>query len=465
MQNVPNIVRERLKVLSQPVRHIEANMLAAFAERSLTDLDRDIVLEHLAQCAECREIAVLALPGPKAAPIMVSSSRGWLTWPTLRWGFAAAGIAVIVSFGVLRYQRHSNNVIATNLVPSKTAADRAPDNASAPPIAVPQPSSEPDAVSSRATVARSTLNPSNVTVSTSPTPRRDEASNEKLAITGRRLGQLSHGPKMTSNQLQQNANGFQMQAAPASSPAPFSKQQLVDDLKPRQAPASADALNVQVEADKSESAKNDAPKSLQQLVVHNEEISQQTSSYGTSELKRAKPADQNAMNGLAPKVPGPPQTAEGGVRGTKILPTPRWSIDASGSLQRSYDQGTTWQEVRVHEAPAVGGPIFNDAARAKSKDAPAEAAPSAKKETLPSPFRAVAANGNEVWAGAAGGLLYHSVDGGANWIRVIPSALGSSLNGDVVAIEFTDSQHGRVVTSTSQVWITLDDGQTWSKQQ
>jgi photosystem II stability/assembly factor-like uncharacterized protein len=38
------------------------------------------------------------------------------------------------------------------------------------------------------------------------------------------------------------------------------------------------------------------------------------------------------------------------------------------------------------------------------------------------------------------------------------------LTGDVVRIEFPDPQHGTVTTSTPEIWITTDDGQSWQKQ-
>ena len=467
MQNVPNIVRGRLKVSSQPVHHLGADMLTAFAERSLPTLERDIVLEHLSQCAECREIVALALPEQESPLTVASPSRGWLTWPTLRWGFAAAGIAVIVSFGVLRYQRQSNTAIATNRVPPPTVSDAEPENKPVPAVSVPAASLGQDSSALNATLATSEVSPSEVPASKKALPRANESAYQKLPITGRAFGQLAHGPKMTANQLQQNANSFQAQVVPLSPPAPLSKQRLDDALRSAQAAPSAAPVQVQTEADKAESAKNDAPKSLQQLVIHNEELSQQTSAYGTAELKRAKPAEQDSMSGLAPKAPGRSQTTVAEARGSKILPIPRWSIDSAGSLQRSYDQGSTWQEVRVHDVAVSGGRVDEvafSAARAKSKDTSSDAQFDAKKEAVPAAFRAVAANGNAVWAGASGGLLFHSLDAGSSWSRVVPSVSGSSLTGDVVAIEFADSQHGKVSTSTSEVWVTADGGQTWKKQ-
>ena len=106
MQNVPNIVRDRLKAAPPAVDHPDANVLTAFAERSLPDRERSVVLDHLARCGDCRDIVALALPATEPLPAPVTPSpRGWLTWPTLRWGFVAAGIVAIASFGVLQYQQ------------------------------------------------------------------------------------------------------------------------------------------------------------------------------------------------------------------------------------------------------------------------------------------------------------------------------------------------------------------------
>ena len=66
MQNVPKIVRERLKAAAPAVNHPDADLLTAFAEDSLPGVERDGVLEHLARCGACRDIVALALPEAEA---------------------------------------------------------------------------------------------------------------------------------------------------------------------------------------------------------------------------------------------------------------------------------------------------------------------------------------------------------------------------------------------------------------
>ena len=110
---------------------------------------------------------------------------------------------------------------------------------------------------------------------------------------------------------------------------------------------------------------------------------------------------------------------------------PRWTLSADGTLQRSFDSGRTWETI-----PVAGQ----------------------------SNFRALAADGLEIWVGGTKGALYHSSDAGQNWTQVQPAANGEVLTDDIIGVEFTDRLHGTVTTSGQQKWITADAGQSWQKQ-
>jgi hypothetical protein len=129
---------------------------------------------------------------------------------------------------------------------------------------------------------------------------------------------------------------------------------------------------------------------------------------------------------------------------------PRWTVTSSGVLQRSIDGGNTWENVNpaLSEGQASTHPANQKAEFASDPGAV---------------FRAVAALGLEVWAGGSGGVLYHTSDGGNHWIRVTPSTTGVCLTGDIVGIEFSDPQHGKISTSNAELWTTSDSGQTWKK--
>jgi photosystem II stability/assembly factor-like uncharacterized protein len=87
-----------------------------------------------------------------------------------------------------------------------------------------------------------------------------------------------------------------------------------------------------------------------------------------------------------------------------------------------------------------------------------------KREAAALTFRAVSAAGAEVWAGGSPGALFHSQDAGIHWTRVFPASGSTGLTGDILTLEFADSLHGKLSTSTSEAWTTADAGQTWQKQ-
>src|SRR5690349_16556611 len=99
MEKVPQSVIVRLKAGSPSLQHPDADTLTAFAERSISSSQREVVLEHLAHCGECREVVALALPSTEPTQVIVRPApKAWLTWPVIRWGAVAAGALVVGSF-------------------------------------------------------------------------------------------------------------------------------------------------------------------------------------------------------------------------------------------------------------------------------------------------------------------------------------------------------------------------------
>jgi photosystem II stability/assembly factor-like uncharacterized protein len=121
-------------------------------------------------------------------------------------------------------------------------------------------------------------------------------------------------------------------------------------------------------------------------------------------------------------------------------PAALWSIESwhdpsgnvVGRVQRSFDDGKTWQEVR----PADGVD-----------------------------FRAVAAVGPEVWAGCSPSgshaALFHSSDSGAHWEGVRVEESGRELSGAIRSIDAADDAHVTVTTDSGQKWHTDDAGRHW----
>lgn len=435
MQDVPKIVRERLRT-TPTLNHPDSDVLTAFAEHSLSKRERAGVLEHLARCGDCRDIVSLALPaGEQLQPAFKPSPRSWLTWPALRWGFIAGGVVAIASVSVVQY-KHSQEEMAYR-APAPQAAEVKDEPASRAAPGSPAQTLKPAESRRREKPASGEANQS--PPAEAPSPSLVASDNSGHALGGPvPLERFPHGAKMA---MQWQHDAVQGQpAAPSSAP----KLQGSDEVsaKPR-APSASGMVEAQAQAVQLEAqAAPQAPSSYD---------------YASANIARAKPAAQPAPAPLPMQTFGRANLPSSG-------PAPRWTINSSGGLERSFDQGNTWQQVDVNGVQVPGSRL--DAARTMAKANDADSGQQdAKKASAGSPiFRAVAANGAEVWAGGSSGALYHSIDAGNHWTRVVPGAAGTMLTGDITALEFPDSQHCRASTSTGEVWSSGDGGQTWQRQ-
>ena len=151
---------------------------------------------------------------------------------------------------------------------------------------------------------------------------------------------------------------------------------------------------------------------------------------------RAKDAAAESQVAQAEKAMGGPlsrKTSMVSAASDALVPAnvaPRWTLSSDGTLQRSLDSGRTWQTIAV------------------------------SSQTI---FRALAANGLDIWVGGEAGALFHSSDAGQHWTQVRPVVNGQSVEDDIIGVEFTDPRHGKLTTSSDEIWITADAGQTWQK--
>lgn len=518
MEKVPQIVSERLrtaagKTSSAAADHLDADVLTAFAEKSLPEAERTPVMDHLALCGDCRDVLALALPAteslePMAEPSHASFSRSsssqssWFSWPVLRWGFAAAGLAVIATFGVVQYQRSSRpgtESMARVAGPNAPAAQ--PSNAAVPEalststvdtsrdrLTGPSPASTTPAMKHRAAAlsaenrekqacdvpapqvagslaqaqvseppAVSSGIASRGMVRRVPTPRPALPGGNiaGTAASGTTTANAAFGPKMPA-QWQQNAannmNGMPPQAA---------LQNAGSAATDKTVPGSGAGPTVEVSGSVGGPSSSDEGKNLP-LVAAND-AAPKVDDKDVESLRKAKPAqegqDQAGPNQAAPNQAAPSQAAQNMVSPSMGGPLysaavmPKWMISPTGRLQRSLDRGNTWQDVDVMMSSGT-------AAAYEFRAAPVSAKQTAKP---PAPvFRAVTANGVDVWAGGTAGTLYHSTDG-IHWTRVVPMVNGNALTEDIVRVEFSDALHG-LVTTTSAMWTTADGGQSWLKQ-
>jgi hypothetical protein len=505
MQDVPKIVRARLQPPEPQTAesHPDADLLTAFAEQSLTGRERDGIVEHLARCGDCRDVVALALPASEAVTVAKAGSPArtgwfngnWFSLPVLRWGMVAAGILAVTSVGLLQYrQRQEKMLVSTRVTPRDQSADGAAQSA--------QPSQTPVSQLPAAEMGKQPETRKETLARTQAAPSGDKAPHTASRVSpesqqfhgavqssaGRTAAGTFGGPihrDLTSNRSPAFAPGLQNIA-----PAAAAKQTPV--AEPAQ-------LGVSTTVEVSGGAptvttQTTAQNEIQDQLIQSEPGEAAQPSAGKREaVVRAKPTSAQASP--AGMAPGPSLRAAPAPM--KNLATPRWTISANGALQRSVDEGKTWQDVNLAVVESMSSNLVrrskieikpeatNDSqteskagattdVKTAAKSEPRSAAQPSKKSSNwgPAPsantvFRAlsVSSNAAEVWAGGSGGALYHTMDGGNLWARVVPSDGGIILTGDIISIQFSDPQNGVVTTSTPEVWTTNDAGQTWHRQQ
>jgi hypothetical protein len=426
MTEVPKIVYDRLRAASQertatgqepPERtHPDADLLTGFTEQTLSETEREGLLNHLSLCGECREVIVLALPAAEipaqantvhATTIRTKGATDWwraFTTPSLRWTALAAAAAIIVAVLVVRPGSldHAKRTSANPQVADTLSS--APTHQIAP--------SPTDRSSLNSAMNAAPMNESVATLKSEksvPLPQPERHRSERLNpghdVTP--AMQAESGMTLADNKTDSGPAG-KMPSAPGKRGA----NEIVEPtgaspvVQAEASPAPDDSLMAQNDAQpviKSKPAAETEASQLQGTVSPN--TAAQLSLTGrnvTSMAKAAVPAMQPAAKNLT------------------------WSITA-GVLQRSRDGGHTWRNA-----------LQSDHA-----------------------FLCYASNGQEVWTGGQAGTLFHSADGGLTWVRLQPSIKAQQLSSDITHIELRSRLEIAVSTVTHEVWISGDGGGTW----
>ncbi len=458
MQDVPKIVLKRLQKTAAAGTHPDADLLTAFAERSLGETERARVMEHVSRCSDCREVvALVALPLTEVAAVNVSvapTRRSWFGWPVIQWGVAVAGIIAIVSVGILQYRQRQKGEILVSTLTSSNETSATADVAPSPSPAVPEtkevlsPTDKQRQTKMRKKAAPSqtdNLFADRLVVPVNPALPRAPAMRSAAA------GSASRGALGFANA---GAGVVPKAAPPSSSGDTFTGRGSLKNATPAETAKLAPNLS-------GGQAGAAPPSSSQTIEVESqgEAVSASTESQVSDQLienKKQQPLSYQSSPTVGVVAAKDAATAEAS---GMLRASPQWSIGADGALVRSFDAGKTWAYVNVNSEPATS--------RSKAARTSENAYESNKSKVKVQPnlvFQAVAANGSEVWAGGSAATLYHSSDSGVHWTRVLPSSSGTTLTGDITSIGFSDAQHGRIVTSAGEVWITSDDGQTWTRQ-
>ncbi len=440
MAELPRFARERLKAVA-PGPHPDANLLAAFAENALIAKERSHVLGHLADCAECRAVLGYAVPERQELPVALPAERnGWARWTVMRWvTLGASAVVIMIAVLVLRPQdwgrkpagvpeisETSPMIVsrqeeppakvptASNDAPKDQTRSRAKSDAVPKRMAAVSPSELEGSVRQRERVAAEKLKDSLA-------DGRGVAPSASGGIVGGVAQPTQVMPFAQSNQVQQQRSipggpysniGNQAQTANKLN-QPLPRAPAAAPVEPR---AAASPVLSKAAVQRAES-KETRPTAANETV----EVA--------AAAQAAKAEATDAFQGQLKAVPS--QT-RGGVALqalTTASATMTWTLSEKGRVIRSLDQGRTWTDV----------PVGNEVV-----------------------FRAISANGADVWVGGTRSALFHSTDAGRTWTRVRPATQGRELAGDISRIEFADPLRGTVSTTTGEEWVTADGGKTWS---
>jgi len=415
----------------QGVGHPDANLLAAFVEKSLTEREQTQVLNHLSGCAECREVAAFALPAEAALaePARVPAGRPWRPWLVLRWSAMAVVLGALTVVVVLHPGRWNG---PPKILQQTTQLGPAGNIPAAPPTVSAPPSAPPSPEAAEAKVQGGTKQSAGELAAAgnaSELPRdlvlndqaaRDKARQQLKMMASSRppaslTSQFAPAEKGDREESRSSAHSAAALRAPAPSAAPAAVSAAGEDAMRATAMSQAgpDAL----------------PATTQSVAVGG--ANARAVSVEGAAAKVAAQAPRPATVRMSAQAPmSGMQAFRKKIELEPVPPAVAWSVSADGKVQRTTDGGKTFEPIAVANGMK---------------------------------FQSVAALGNDVWTGGEGGALFHSADGGATWRRAGISFAGNEVTETITGIQFPDPQHLIISTASGTQWLSEDAGQHWRR--
>lgn len=311
MTEIPKIVRQRLAMSPKPGPHPDADLLTAFAEQSLANRERDSVLTHLSQCAECREVVFLAAPQFEAAVETVPVRSHWLGWPALRWGALAACAVVVVGAVSLRQRSERMATFIDHTPPKMTAKLDEP------------PQEQNSQIAASVEKDRGAMHYSG----SADAVRRDEKvvnTPQSPSVASRARTAAAAPAPIAADEVAVSA-GMMGGGATVNQPAASNSTDLA-----RQAESTPPQVNEQVQVT-AESAT--VTTTTDQAVLGKAKQGISGGAFKSSDQRMAAKGELASAAGLAPSAY------------KKLIP--RWTLSSDGTLQRSLDAGKTWTTIPV----------------------------------------------------------------------------------------------------------------------
>ncbi|MGB8011926.1 MAG: zf-HC2 domain-containing protein [Terriglobales bacterium] len=426
MTEVPKIVYDRLRAVQAagPGRtHPDPNLLAAFAEQALSATEREGVLQHLAVCGDCRELAALSLPAEeittvpiadktesvRATPILTKEEKNWLTsakliwskpaWPRLRWAALAAGVAVVASV-VVMHPGKPNPAVQTSA--NLQVGSSAESTAGAQIASSPAPSSVPSLpMNKSAILAKPEIARPNSAMQLSKRTR-------KIVPAAPSAGTFA----LSAPSIPKTTKTLDVAGSPPAAPAPSDEGTLM--------------------------ARNDAPAiEKAKPALQETEAAKESQTEATSPGQAVAPTKTRMSAARLASPVGQTFAQHALVTGAIVQQNVTFVI-SRGILQRSVDNGQNWQNTLHSDHPIL----------------------------------CYASQDNDVWSGGRAGALFHSTDGGLTWTQVQPSIRADRLTSDIThigvihtAVHDGGSGPAEIILSTGneETWRSADGGTNWER--
>ena len=313
VDEIRKLISGRLKKAVADGPHPDPNLLAAFAENSLSDAPRKQLLQHLGGCSDCREILFLAMPDSAVAQRAFSFRPNRFSLFAWRWGVVAASIAVVAVLIVsVRHKvsgpSHEQNAVINSAAPApaQIATDKLPAELSEMRAAQKKPRTEamPKAV---------------------PEPKHMTAK-PKTEFAFDSSDQVRMLPQAGQSAGQNVVGGY--------SAAGKSRSDLAVAANKPVEPSDKDS--------KDKEAKQDERKLTAAIAVSGvaAQVSPQKQTAAESLDKvGASPAVHQILGRSGP------ESLAASLKPTVVAP--QWRLSANGAVQRSFNSGATWQNVTI----------------------------------------------------------------------------------------------------------------------
>lgn len=396
----------------QGAEHPDANLLAAFAEKSLTEQERKQLLNHLSLCADCREVAALIAPADTAMSVaaLTAARRRWNPWPVLRWGALAAVLGTVTVVLLL----HPGSWKRPMQISKATIPPAPAGKVTSLPQAVPAPLAlrprPPVPASAQKTSRERAL------VGAVNAYQQDKALQEPTARASARqhVGMMASGGGMYRSESRGSVHAeraYRGINAPSAQPPSASTFPAAPAAQPMAASGEAGKASAQSGA---------APEKLPSM---SESVEVTPAPPPPTVRENARLKSSAGLGGFS--------AARKKMAAVNVEPAALWNVSANGKVRRSTDGGKSFKHIRVGHGVR---------------------------------FRAIASLGNDVWAGGTGGTLFHSVDGGVTWTGTILNPGENAVTETLVGIQMRDVEHLTVTTDSGSKWFSEDGGHSWKNQ-